>query len=163
MQSVLSSYLNNFISATVEAAISDSGVDSEFDDSSTVDEQIARLFDSSKGDRKGNSSLTPDPTRMSLIMPTPLASDDLAPIPKKEEIFGNQTQLPGSTDSDFISGRIESIRNRHKREIMDLQRSQKINQVRVVQGLREKLQSRRTRRSRIRMHERELGALQESI
>ncbi|XP_074593033.1 BH3-only protein sayonara isoform X1 [Brevipalpus obovatus] len=125
----------------------DSGVDSEFDDTSTADEQIAHLFENSRNDDKGASSLTPDPTRMSLVMPTPLTSASLAPAPRKEEIFG----------------RIESIRNKHEREIMDLQRNKKINQVRVAQGLKEKLQSRRSRRSRMRMHERELGALQESV
>lgn len=63
----------------------DSGVDSELDDSAAADEQIAQLFESN---RKGANSLTPDPTRMPLIMPTPLPTDDLAPLPSNEEIFG---------------------------------------------------------------------------
>jgi len=59
------------------------------DDSAAADEQIARLFESGKTDRKGGSkSLTPDPTRMPLVMPTPLPSADLAPIPSDGEIFG---------------------------------------------------------------------------
>lgn len=66
----------------------DSGVDSEFDDTSTADEQIAHLFENSRSDDKRASSLTPDPTRMSLVMPTPLTSASLAPAPRKEEIFG---------------------------------------------------------------------------
>lgn len=51
-----------------------------------ADEQLARLFD--KNDRKGAASLTPDPTRMPLVMPTPVPSADLAPMPTNEEIFG---------------------------------------------------------------------------
>jgi len=40
-------------------------------------------------DRKGGAkSLTPDPTRMPLVMPTPLPSADLAPTPSDGEIFG---------------------------------------------------------------------------
>ena len=75
--------------------ISDSGVDSEFDDSSTLDEQIARLFDTSKNERRGggSNSLTPDPSRMPLGYPTPLPFQDLAPMPKKEEIFGKSAPL----------------------------------------------------------------------
>ncbi|XP_025018467.1 uncharacterized protein LOC107371824 isoform X2 [Tetranychus urticae] len=124
----------------------DSGVDSEFDDTSTADEQIARIFESSRSERKGAKSLTPDPTRVPFVMPTPLPSADLAPTPQKEEIFG----------------RIESLRNRYKKEIMDLERNQKLNQARVTQGLKEKLQARRSRRSRLQMHNRELEALRET-
>ncbi|XP_053211083.1 uncharacterized protein LOC128394747 isoform X2 [Panonychus citri] len=124
----------------------DSGVDSEFDDTSTADEQIARIFESSRSERKGAKSLTPDPTRVPFVMPTPLPSADLAPTPQKEEIFG----------------RIEFLRNRHKKEIMDLERNQKMNQARVTQGLKEKLQARRSRRSRLQMHNRELEALRET-
>lgn len=69
----------------------DSGVDSELDDSAAADEQIAQIFESGNNDRKGGAkSLTPDPTRMPLLMPmpTPLPTADLAPIPSDGEIFG---------------------------------------------------------------------------
>jgi hypothetical protein len=68
----------------------DSGVDSELDDSAAADEQIAQIFESGNNDRKGAKSLTPDPTRMPLLMPlpTPLPTADLAPIPSDGEIFG---------------------------------------------------------------------------
>lgn len=45
---------------------------------------------------------------------------------------------------------------------MDLERNQKLNQARVTQGLKEKLQARRSRRSRLQMHNRELEALRET-
>lgn len=62
----------------------DSGVDSELDDS-VADEQLVRLFDTR---RKGANSMTPEATRMPLVMPTPVPSADLAPMPSNEEIFG---------------------------------------------------------------------------
>lgn len=71
-------------------SLTDSGVDSELDDSAAADEQIAQIFEAGNNDRKGGAkSLTPDPTRMPLIMPTPLPTADLAPMPSDSEIFGN--------------------------------------------------------------------------
>jgi hypothetical protein len=61
------------------------------DDSLAADEQIAQIFEAGKTDRKGGAkSLTPDPTRMPLIMPTPMPSTDLAPMPSNGEIFGKK-------------------------------------------------------------------------
>lgn len=74
--------------------IIDSGLDSELEDSTAADEQIAQIFESGRMDSKGGAkSLTPDPTQMPLIMPTPLPSADLAPIPSNGEIFGKNTNL----------------------------------------------------------------------
>ena len=126
--------------------LSDSGVDSEFDDSSTADEQIARLFEATRTQSKSDTSLTPDPSRNQLIYPTPLPTSELMPMPKREEIFG----------------KIEYLRNRYKQELSDFQKSLKLNQVRTAQGLKDKLQARRSRRSRMQMHNRELEALQET-
>ncbi|KAI1280557.1 hypothetical protein HDE_13704 [Halotydeus destructor] len=122
----------------------DSGVDSELDDS-VVDEQLTRLF-SNKSDRKGGHSLTPDPTRMPLVMPTPVPSADLAPMPSNEEIFG----------------KIEQLRSIHKRDVQELSRAQKLNQARMVQDLKEKLNQRRSRRTRLDMHSRQMEALRET-
>lgn len=68
--------------------LTDSGVDSEIDDASASDERISRLFKSSKIGSKSSSSFNLEPTKLSLIS-TPIPSADLAPLPKKEEIFGN--------------------------------------------------------------------------
>ncbi|RWS27935.1 uncharacterized protein B4U80_00203 [Leptotrombidium deliense] len=121
----------------------DSGVDSELEES-LADEQLARLFDSRDGRR--TTSLTPNPTKTPFYLPTPLPSGDLAPIPSNEQIFG----------------KIQEVRNRHRQEILDFQRAQKMNQIRMMQGLKSKLAERRHRRSRMEMHNRELQALSET-
>lgn len=61
--------------------VRDSGFDSELEGSIGTDE-LRRLFSSER------SSSTPDPTPRPLIMPTPVPSADLAPMPSTDEIFG---------------------------------------------------------------------------
>lgn len=58
-------------------------------------------------------------------------------------------------------GKIIQIRNKHNREMQEFEQSQLINKARMNQGLRDKLNVRRTRRTRIEMHKRQLEALQE--
>ncbi|XP_054162260.1 uncharacterized protein LOC128960213 [Oppia nitens] len=125
----------------------DSGVDSELDETAAADEQIAQIFEKGNNERKGGAkSLTPDPTRMPLIMPTPLPTADLAPMPSDNEIFG----------------KIEQIRNQHKRATQEFQKTQRLNQARMSHGLKQKLHQRKSRRSRMELHRRELEALRES-
>ncbi|XP_023224348.1 uncharacterized protein LOC111625436 [Centruroides sculpturatus] len=118
----------------------DSAIDSEADDV-VADEQIAQIFEADRiGAKKG--FLMTDP-RLSTL-PTPLPISDLAPMPSNEEIFG----------------KIDELRKRHAAEMEEFKKAQTLNKARMVQGLQEKLEMRRNRRSRILMHERESAALQ---
>jgi hypothetical protein len=60
--------------------VTDSGFDSELEESVGTDE-LRRLFSDTR-------SSTPNPTPRPLIMPTPIPSADLAPMPSTDEIFG---------------------------------------------------------------------------
>lgn len=57
-------------------------MDSELGES-VSNEELSRLFN-----RTGTSSTTPDPTPDLMVMPTPLPSAELAPMPHPQEIFG---------------------------------------------------------------------------
>lgn len=61
-----------------------------------------------------------------------------------------------------ILGKIVQLRNKHIREMQEYEQNQRMNKVRMSQGLKEKLNERRSRRSRMEMHKRQLEALQES-
>lgn len=118
----------------------DSAIDGEADDV-MADEQVAQIFEADRiGAKKG--FLMTDP-RLSTL-PTPLPITDLAPMPSNEEIFG----------------KIDELRKRHAAEMEEFKKAQTLNKARMVQGLQEKLEVRRNRRSRILMHERESAALQ---
>lgn len=67
-------------------------MDSELEDAAAADEQIAQIFEAGNHDRKnGAKSLTPDHTKMPLILPTPMPPSDLAPMPSDDQIFGKLT------------------------------------------------------------------------
>lgn len=70
-------------------------------------------------------------------------NEPLAPIPSSEQIFG----------------RINELKQRFKNEIDQIRRQQQFSQAKVAQGLREKLNERRHRRSRLLMNDRELAAM----
>lgn len=59
-------------------------------------------------------------------------------------------------------GKIVQLRNRHNREMAEFEQNQRLIRVRIAQGLKDKLNDRRSRRSRMEMHRRHLEALQES-
>ena len=59
-------------------------------------------------------------------------------------------------------GKIVQIRNKHTREMAEFEQNQRMIRVRMAQGLKDKLNDRRSRRSRMEMHKRQLEALQES-
>lgn len=93
------------------------------------DQNFADKFDNNVG----NSST---PSNSSL-------SEPLAPIPSSEQIFG----------------RINELKQRFKNEIDQIKRQQQFSQAKIAQGLREKLNERRHRRSRAAMNDREIQAL----
>ena len=70
-------------------------------------------------------------------------NEPLAPIPSSEQIFG----------------RINELKQRFKNEIDQIRRQQQFSQAKVAQGLREKLNERRHRRSRAEMNHREIAAI----
>lgn len=59
------------------------------------------------------------------------------------------------------TGKIELLRHQHHQDLSDFARSQKLTQARMTQGLKEKLNQRRSRRSRMEMHSRQMEALKE--
>ena len=134
----------------------DSGFDSELEESIGTDE-LRRLFSSEK-----SSGSTPDPTPRPLVMPTPVPSADLAPMPSTDEIFGKFFELRETIPSNTflsVSGKIEYLRQRHKKELSELSQNQRLAQAKMSQGLRDKLNQRRSRRSRLDMHSRQQEAL----
>lgn len=98
------------------------------------EEQMARILASGK-----YSELSANGTPL-------LPGEELGPIPSDSEIFGKIVQL----------------RNRHNREMAEFEQNQRLIRVRIAQGLKDKLNDRRSRRSRMEMHRRHLEALQES-
>lgn len=60
----------------------------------------------------------------------------------------------------WISGKIDELRKKHAVEMADFEKAQTMNKARTTQGLQEKLQARRSRRSRMQNHEREIEAMQ---
>ncbi|GFY60603.1 uncharacterized protein TNIN_369181 [Trichonephila inaurata madagascariensis] len=107
-----------------------------------ADEQVAKLFEAEKLDGKNPNFLTANSAVPPA--PTPVPVSDLAPMPTNEEIFG----------------KIDELRKKHAVEMADFEKAQTINKARTTQGLQEKLQARRSRRSRMQNHEREIEALQ---
>lgn len=63
---------------------------------------------------------------------------------------------------DRSIGKIAQLRNKHTQEMAEFEQNQRMIRVRMSQGLQDKLNNRRSRRSRQQMHRRELEALQES-
>lgn len=61
----------------------------------------------------------------------------------------------------FISGKIEMLRHQHNQDVHEFSRSRMLTQARMSQGLKDKLQQRRSRRSRMEMHSRQMEALKE--
>ncbi|KAG8177962.1 hypothetical protein JTE90_014705 [Oedothorax gibbosus] len=119
-------------------------LDTEADDLA-ADEQVARLFEADRLDGKNSNLLTANSSLPPA--PTPVPVSDLAPIPTNEEIFG----------------KIDELRKKHAVEMADFEKAQTINKARTTQGLQEKLQARRSRRSRMQNHEREIEELQSQI
>ncbi|XP_055927191.1 paramyosin-like [Argiope bruennichi] len=107
-----------------------------------ADEQVAKLFEAERLEGKSQNFLTANSTLPPA--PTPVPVSDLAPMPTNEEIFG----------------KIDELRKKHAVEMADFEKAQTINKARTTQGLQEKLQARRSRRSRMQNHEREIEALQ---
>ncbi len=70
--------------------------------------------------------------------------DELAALPSKEELFGEQ---------------LEALANEYKGDKERLEEAEKENQKKVAQSLEEKLASRRQRRARKNLEEKELNAL----
>ena len=66
------------------------------------------------------------------------------------------------THVTIFAGKIVQLRNRHTREMAEFEQNQRMIRVRIAQGLKDKLNDRRSRRSRLEMHRRQLEALQES-
>ena len=85
-------------------------------------------------------------------------------MPTNEEIFGQLIQLNAlySHLIHFFSGKIEYLRKKHHEDVREFNRSRRIAQARVSQGLKDKLNERRSRRSRMDMHSRQLEALKEN-
>ncbi|XP_041356021.1 serine/threonine-protein kinase dst2-like [Gigantopelta aegis] len=65
--------------------------------------------------------------------PTPLPTNELAPAPSSDELFGN----------------IEQLKKQHEQELKEFEKAQEMNKARMEQGLQEKLKMRRSRRQRI--------------
>ncbi|CAL1261294.1 unnamed protein product [Larinioides sclopetarius] len=107
-----------------------------------ADEQVAKLFEAERLEGKSQNFLTANSTLPPA--PTPVPVSDLAPMPTNEEIFG----------------KIDELRKKHAVEMADFEKAQTMNKARTTQGLQEKLQARRSRRSRMQNHEREIEALQ---
>ncbi|GFQ66527.1 uncharacterized protein TNCT_386131 [Trichonephila clavata] len=107
-----------------------------------ADEQVAKLFEVERLDGKNQNFLTANSAVPPA--PTPVPVSDLAPMPTNEEIFG----------------KIDELRKKHAVEMADFEKAQTINKARTTQGLQEKLQARRSRRSRMQNHEREIEAMQ---
>ncbi|OTF79222.1 hypothetical protein BLA29_013363 [Euroglyphus maynei] len=61
----------------------------------------------------------------------------------------------------YQTGKITQIHQKHLREMQEFEQNQLLNKARMSQGLKEKLNVRRSRRNRIEMHKRQLEALQE--
>lgn len=59
-----------------------------------------------------------------------------------------------------VLGKIDELRKKHAVEMADFEKAQTINKARTTQGLQEKLQARRSRRSRMQNHEREIEEMQ---
>lgn len=59
-----------------------------------------------------------------------------------------------------LLGKIDELRKKHAVEMADFEKAQTINKARTTQGLQEKLQARRSRRSRMQNHEKEIEAMQ---
>ncbi|XP_054708517.1 uncharacterized protein LOC129218305 [Uloborus diversus] len=116
-------------------------LDTEAEDAA-ADEQVARLFEAERLEGKNQNFLTTSSTLPPA--PTPVPISDLAPMPTNEEIFG----------------KIDELRKKHAVEMADFEKAQTINKARTTQGLQEKLQARRSRRSRMQNHEREIEAMQ---
>lgn len=72
------------------------------------------------------------------------SNEPLAPIPSSEQIFG----------------KINELKQRFKNEIDQIKRQQAFTQAKMTQGLRDKLNERRHRRSRANMMKREIQALE---
>lgn len=140
----------------------DSGFDSELEESIGT-EELRRLFTDTR-------SSTPNPTPRPLVMPTPVPSADLAPIPSMDQIFGqflfssfifvSDTKIHGCLL--LQSGKIDFLQKRHKQDLKEYTRNQRLAQARMTQGLNEKLNERRSRRSRMEMHSRQMEALKEA-
>ncbi|GIY91261.1 uncharacterized protein CDAR_127261 [Caerostris darwini] len=107
-----------------------------------ADEQVAKLFEAERLEGKNQNFLTASSTLPPA--PTPVPVSDLAPMPTNEEIFG----------------KIDELRKKHAVEMADFEKAQTINKARTTQGLQEKLEARRSRRSRMQNHEREIEAMQ---
>lgn len=139
-------------------------MDSELDESVIADEQLARILASGK-----QSITSPEMANSTPLLP----GEELAPIPSNNEVFGKfsayrrywrkkKTSFIISIGNFLVTGKIMQLRNKHIREMQEYEQNQRMNRVRVTQDLKEKLNERRSRRSRMEMHKRQLEALQES-
>ncbi|KAK2167467.1 hypothetical protein LSH36_27g03035 [Paralvinella palmiformis] len=70
---------------------------------------------------------SPEPTG-----PTPLPVNQLAPVPKNEDLFGN----------------IDELKKQHEQQLAEFEHAQEVNKARMNQGLEEKLRARRSQRAR---------------
>jgi len=84
----------------------------------------------------------------------------------KQSILSNGTPLMSGEElapnHREIIGKIAQLRNKHTRVMAEFEQTQNLIRVRMSQGLQDKLNDRRSRRSRMEMHRRQLEALQES-
>ena len=121
------------------------------------EEQMARILASGK-----YSELSANGTPL-------LPGEELGPIPSDSEIFGTVVMMVDVFANAHLNyvfypppGKIVQLRNRHNREMAEFEQNQRLIRVRIAQGLKDKLNDRRSRRSRMEMHRRHLEALQES-